>query len=154
MEKKILIRGREKEGFYSYKLVKERLVEALQLWLRMPDGDSRFGLHGKISSLWRQYIPETAFVDVVTLAPRALRPGRADIGRMQEATDWITMIPERDRRMVLQALGWLAADQRVPWIRLWDEQGRGRPGPDGLRKRFDASITVIANGLNAASEQG
>jgi hypothetical protein len=54
----------------------------------------------------------------------------------------------------MQALSWLAADQRVPWSRLWDDAGRGRPGPDGLRKRFGMSITAIANRLNAASEQG
>jgi hypothetical protein len=95
-----MIREEIEEGFWTYELVKDRLVEALQLWMRMPDGDSRFGLGGRISSLWRQYVPVSAFVDLVTEQPRPLRPGRADIGRMQEATDWIVMIPDRDRRMV------------------------------------------------------
>jgi hypothetical protein len=151
-----MVVGKTKAGedFYSYELVKDRLVEALQLWMRMPDGDSRFGLNGRISSLWRQYVPERALVDAVTEAPRRPLPSRGDIGRMLEATDWITLIPERDRRMVLLALWWPASGSRVAWLELWKELGRGRPGPDGLRKRFDASISAVAMGLNAALEQG
>ncbi|HEY1605608.1 MAG TPA: hypothetical protein VGF77_08405 [Allosphingosinicella sp.] len=133
----------------SWQMVEDRLVEALQLWWRMPDSDGRYGLRGRISSIWRQFVPERALIDAVTEEPRALPPSRGDIGRMQEATDWIVHVPDRDRRMTVLALLYLArGEARVPWMELWDQLGRGRPGPDGLRMRYSRALTIIAAALN------
>jgi hypothetical protein len=145
-------------SFYTWDEVQARLVEAVETWWRMPDPDARFGLSGRISSIWRQFIRDRelrALVDAETEEPRRPRPSRADIGRMQEASDWIAHVGERDRPLLIMSITCLAAgDKRVPWEKLWKHFGRGRPGPDGLRKRYDGAITAIANCLNSASEQG
>jgi len=143
------------EGFYTFDMVEARLVDAFQLWRRMPDGDARFGLSGRISSLWRQYVPDVALVDAVADEPRPLRPSRGDIARMEEATEWITRMPERNRRLALVAIAWLATARlqsdkaRIEWQKLWERLGIERPGPDGLRKRYGATITAVANSLNS-----
>jgi hypothetical protein len=145
----------EEGGFLSFDMVEGRLVDALRLWRRMPDSDARFGLSGRISSLWSQYVPDGALTDVVPDEPRAPRPSRADIARMQEATNWLVHAPESDRALVILALRYLAAGKkRVPWTDLWRALGRGRPGPDGLRKRYSAAITLVANALNGGNPGG
>lgn len=150
--------GRINADFWTWDEVQASLVEAMLLWRRMPDADARFGLSGRISSVWRQFIRDgelRALVDAVTEEPRALPPSRADIARMYEATDWIVHVGERDRPMFMMVINHLAfGNGRAPWQDIWNRVGRGRPGPDGLRKRYSAAITAIANRLNAASEQG
>lgn len=148
----------ELKGMVTFEQVQERLVEAVELWQRMPDPDARFGLGGRISSIWRSFVRDgelRALVDARTEEPRRPLPSRGDIGRMYEATDWIVHVAERDRVMVGWAVAYLASGEaRVPWEKLWKALGRGRPGPDGLRKRYDQSISRIAMALNTALEQG
>jgi hypothetical protein len=148
------------EGFYSFRMVQERLVEGRQLWDRMPDPDARFGLSGRISSIWRSFVRDRELLILTgnlldasteeTPELRALRPGRDDIARMIEASNWIVHVPEADRRLVAVAVAFLARGRkRVPWDKVWNALGRGRPGPDGLRKRYSAAITKVAQALSS-----
>ena len=50
------------DGFWTFEAVEERMVEAMRLWWRSPSADSRFGLEGRISSIWRQM-----FIDRIAL---------------------------------------------------------------------------------------
>lgn len=138
-------------SFMTFFDVRDRLVAAARLWRRMPDSDDRYGLSGRISSIWSQYVRDRALIDAHLTAerPRSLPPSRADIDRMLEATDWILHVPERDRRLVMVALDFLAGGRaRVPWETVWSLSGGGKPGPTGIRMRFNAAITAVANALN------
>jgi hypothetical protein len=144
-----------RDDFWTYEAVLERLVEAMQLWRRAHDAEARFSLGGRISSIWRQAWTDRAELalieqlDMKAEAPKPLPLGRADVGRMTEASEWIAFVPERDRRMVMLALGQLASGKlHVGWIDLWKRLGRGKPGPDGLRWRFDQAVQRVATALN------
>lgn len=141
-------------GFMTFEAVLERLVDAMRHWWRSHDSDGRFSLGGRVSAIWRQTLSEPAFIDIQEAALRPLPLSRADIARMTEASEWLAYIGERDRKLVTLALVKLAAGaKQVPWNDLWLKLGRGRPGPDGLRWRFNQAITAIANRLNAAEKR-
>lgn len=147
------------EGLWTFDMVEDRLVEAAQLWRRMPDPDARYGLDGRISSIWRSFYRDAELCrlgfEAEVEEPR-LRPSRGDIARMQEASDWIAKMPEANRRLALAAIVSLAAARlhseraRIEWERLRERLGIERPGADGLRKRYGATITAVANYLNSA----
>ncbi|HVM38305.1 MAG TPA: hypothetical protein VM265_07965 [Sphingomicrobium sp.] len=149
-------KGAVPPGFWTFEAVEERLVEAMRLWRRAPDIEARFSLGGRISSIWRSYCADRrdlaawgALIDVEAEAPRRLPLGRAEIGRMTEASDWIAFVPDRDRPLVMAVLTALARGARAfPWESYWRSLGRGRPGPDGLRWRYSQAITKVANALN------
>lgn len=149
-------KGGDLEGFWTFRAVEERLVDALRCWRRASDPEARFGLGGKISSLWGQVIDDTALVDRAgweTEAPRPLPLSRADMARMTEASDWLAHVPEGDRRLVVNALAKLAnGHAQVPWLKLKHQLGI-KFGAEGLRKRYSRSLTLIANALNMAENR-
>ncbi len=143
------------DACWTFAAVEERLVDALYCWGRMDDGDRRFGLSGRISSIWRQSVDDPlALIERHQAAPEPeLRPlplSRGDIARMSEASDWLVHVPDRDRRLVIAALRCLArGEAQVPWRKL--KHALGIPfGADGLRKRYSRAITAIAEALNVA----
>lgn len=143
-----------RDGFWTFEVVQERLVDAMRCWWRAHDRDGRFGLSGRISSLWQQSVDDPlALIErhgMVTPEPRPLPLSRADIARMTEASEWLAYVPERDRVLVVAALEQLAGGRdQVPWLKLKHQLGI-KFGADGLRKRYSRAITSIANALNAA----
>lgn len=142
--------------FLCHAEVEERLVEALRHWWRSADHDARFSLGGRISSVWRQVLPGEHLADLIdargqemeTPAPRPLPLSRADMQRRDEATEWLLLVPERDRRLVIMALGYLAkGDKRIPWLKI--ARRLRILGAEGLRKRYSRAITDVCHSLNA-----
>ncbi len=135
----------------TFAIVQDRLVDAVRHWWRSRDADAGFAIRGRISSVWQRALSDPAFIDIKEAELRPLPLSRGDIARMHEATDWILHVPERDRRMVILALRKLAGGtDQVPWLKVWNMVGRGRPGPDGLRMRYGRAITSICHALNGA----
>jgi hypothetical protein len=140
--------------FLTFAAVELRLVGAMETWWRMPDRESGW-LH--VKALWPdiQRFPDRRVIggendeqEAVTL-PRRPAPTRDQIAEMVEASEWIAHAPERDRRLVAIVLALKAKGVRkVLWSRIWERLGRGRPGPDGLRKRYSRAITDIAQALS------
>lgn len=140
-----------KAGFVTFAVVEGRLVDAVRHWWRSHDADAGFAIRGRISSVWSRALSDPAFIDIKEAELRPLPLSRGDIARMHEATDWLLFVPDQDRRTVILALRKLAGGAtQVPWLQVWKLAGRGRPGPDGLRKRYSRAITCICNRLNAA----
>lgn len=145
--------------FWAWQDVEDRLVEAMGHWWRSHDRDARFSLGGRISSIWRQAWTDRetmALIEQVDLPREALKPlplSRADMARMQEASEWLRFVPEADRRLVVLALTKKAAGHsRIPWMNL-KRALRVRFGADGLRKRYSRGIATIANSLNMAENR-
>ncbi|HVQ09538.1 MAG TPA: hypothetical protein VMS43_13990 [Allosphingosinicella sp.] len=148
--------GRDVEDptFWTFREVEGRLIEALRHWRRMPDRE-RGWLH--VKALWPELKHHGWRVDVegefsereMDPVPRRPHLTRGQIAQMNEASEWLLIVPERDRRMVALALAFQVAggDRRMSWERVWRDVGRGRPGPDGLRMRYSRAITRIAQHL-------
>lgn len=142
---------------YTFKLVEERLVEAMRLWRRMPDRE-RGWQH--VRALWpelkhgvenRNVGGEISQREATAEPPKTRRPAptRDQIAEMEEAGEWLGLVAERDRRLVALALAAKAGGREaVPWQALWERLGRGRPGPRGLQQRYDRAIAGVAMRLN------
>lgn len=142
------ISGRDPE--WTFEEVEARLVETLWLWRRTPDRDARFGMAGRLSSIWGQVLNERALIDAVTAAPRPLPLSRADIARRDAASEWLLLVDERDRRLVALALAWKAGGAaRVPWGKVRAALGAGI-GSRGIAMRYRRSVARIAEALNGA----
>lgn len=153
--------------FWTFEDVRERMVGAMECWWRMPDRE-RSWQH--VRSAWPPIMRRVGGGALDPLAssrfgarvvvgevdheeedPQPARPSltRREIEEAREASEWMQHVPERDRRLVSMVLASLAAGaKRVPWLSIWNELGRGRPGPDGLEKRFTRALAGIAEALN------
>jgi len=144
-------------AFMSFAAVEERLVEATCLWHRAPDRE-RGWLH--VRAYWPE-VRRSEFIRVVAgeldwpepetdLRPLPLT--RAEVATMTEASEWLAHVPERDRRLVVAAVAYLAAGHpQVSWTKL--KRRLGVPfGADGLRMRYSRAITAIADALNNAQK--
>jgi hypothetical protein len=137
---------------WTWQMVQERMADAMRHWWRSHDSDARFGLGGRISSVWQQCVDDQLAlierVGVETEAPRALPLSRGDMARMVEASEWLAHVREEDRRLVVVVLVYLAkGEKKVPWLKLVRRLGV-QHGADGLRKRYSRAITDVANVLN------
>jgi hypothetical protein len=139
---------------WTWQAVQDRMAEALRHWWRSPDGDARFSLAGRISSVWQQTWTDRAELALIEQlgmeadAPRALPLSRADVARMVEASEWLAHVREEDRRLVCIVLVYLAkGEKKVPWLKIKRRIGVAY-GADGLRKRYSRAITDVANVLN------
>ena len=102
--------GRVRLGpdFMAFDDVEARLVEAMLLWRRSPDRE-RGWLH--VKAFWPEIQRAGCFrvvggeVDYPEEdpIPRPLPLTRAEVRTMTEASDWMALVPERDRKLV--ALG-------------------------------------------------
>jgi len=140
--------------FYSFEMVEDRMVEALQLWRRAPDRE-RAWLH--VKALWPDIKRHAEFVAVggehdrrqVVVEPKRPALTRDQVAEMVEASEWLAYVDERDRRLVVTVLALKARGiTRILWSRIWERGGRGKPGPDGLRKRYSRAIADIAMTLS------
>lgn len=139
---------------WTFGEVEDRLVEAMALWRRAPDRESAWL---KVKAIWPEVTREWAAGDYdargylgnssdVVLRPLPLV--RAEVARMEEAGGWIgRYVVERDRRLVIIALGHKASDRRVPWRSMLKPMGLTM-GADGLRRRYERAVAGIAKGLN------
>lgn len=132
-------------ALWTFAMVQESMVEAVQLWWRMPGGGrspyAKDGPWDLIRAEWGDYYDPDA-------RPRLPPLSRADVARMQAAAEWLLWVPERDRRLVALALRALAGGAaQVPWMALRRPMGV-RLGADGLRKRYGRAMTFIVRRLN------
>jgi hypothetical protein len=136
--------------FYSFDAVQERLVETVQSWWRMPGGGSwPFASDGPWNLIRKQWEDWDAR-DPKPLKPLPLR--RREIALMEEATEWLLLIPEDDRRVVVLGLVYLAKGwKQVPWTRLMRDLGMTR-GVGGLRMRYERALASLTFRLNGVSE--
>lgn len=136
-------------SFMSFDDVEARLVEAVRLWRRMPGG-GRWPFAG--DGPWQLVTREVYGPDVDKDAPvRERPPTRAEIAAMEEASEWLLLVPEADRRLVALAIGRLArGEKRVAWAKLKAAMGV-RHGADGLRMRYSRAISRVCEVLNGGS---
>lgn len=146
-------------GLLAFEEVERRLVDALVLWRRMPDRERGWQA---VKAYWPDIMrhPGRAVIggehdeQPLDPQPRPLRLSRAEVAEMEEVSEWMRFVPERDRRLVALALACLAdGEARVPWMRLKRAMGVAF-GADGLRKRYGAALTAICHGLNGAEKRG
>jgi hypothetical protein len=131
--------------------LQDRLVDTVHLWRRMPSGGpspiAKDGPWHLIRAEWGDYADPDA-------APRKLPLTRAEYAQMMEASEWLGLVPERDRRLVVLAVTELARGAaQVPWLDLRARMGV-RFGADGLRKRYSRALTRICNVLNRGNLRG
>jgi hypothetical protein len=145
--------GRVK-SFWTFDDVETRLAEAMRLWWQAPDRE-RGWQH--VKAMWPEIQRHGWRVDVdgefderpAIEEPRPLPLTRDQVAEMIEASEWLAHAPERDRKLVAIVLVYHAKGAReVPWKRIWERLGRGKPGPDGLRKRYSRAIAAIAKVLS------
>jgi hypothetical protein len=135
--------------FWTYERVEERLIETVRCWWRMPGGGRwPFASDGP----WHLIRKEWEDWDARDPKPmRSLPLRRAEIAAMDEATEWITWVPEDKRRVLVLALGKKAQGlSQVPWRSLLRTLGLSI-GAGGLEWRYSQAIELIANVLNALS---
>lgn len=148
---------------WTWQAVEDRLVEAMRCWRRSPDAEARFAIGGRISSAWQHYAPSRRdlalwdmLLELQAPTPRALPLSRAEVADMLEASDWLRLVREDDRRLVVIALGILASGAAaVPWMKLKRTMNIAY-GADGLRKRYSRALTDVAKALEKAgpTQQG
>lgn len=142
--------------FWTFASVEERLVDAVRLWRRAPDRERGWQ---SVRSFWPEIRRHGFFGDGdgelnhAEEKPEARRPPltRAEVAEMNAAGELLGLVCERDRRLVVIVLTRLSRDgaSAPSWLTIWNRLGRGRPGPEGLRKRYSRAITNIANSLNS-----
>lgn len=147
--------------FHTFDLVEEQLVGAMLLWRRAPDRERGWMA---VRALWpdiRRPGSEERWWDVdgelnLTGAdrpePRPLPLTRAEVGEMNRIGEWLGLVPEEDRRIVVLAVLALASGRkRVPWSRLLKPLGMKR-GAGAIEQAYRRSIGMIAFRLNGHSE--
>ncbi|SDC30518.1 hypothetical protein SAMN05444678_102252 [Sphingomonas sp. YR710] len=139
--------------FWTFDMVQERLVEAMEVLLRGADRE-RAWLETATMSLWRQAArddTETAEDDkpIVTC-----RHTRLQVAMAEEALAWVdkAVATGPTRHVLGLGLVQLARGdrQRIEWTRVWRAMGGQAGGwtTDGLRMRYSRAITAIAVQLN------
>lgn len=126
-------------------------MDAVDLWRRMPSGGpspiAKDGPWHLIRAEWGDYADPDA-------APRKLPLTRAEYAEMMEASEWLGLVVERDRRLVVLAVTALARGAaQVPWLELRAKMGV-RFGAHGLRKRYSRALTRICHVLNRRNPGG
>jgi hypothetical protein len=140
-------------AFWTFEAVQDRLIEAMLLWRRAPDRE-RGWLH--VKAYWPDirrmpwWMTVSGEHDELEKEPQ-LRPlplTRADVAAMNEAGDWLALVPERDRKLVALAVSALASGaKQVPWMELKRAMGV-EFGAHGLRKRYSRALAGICTALN------
>jgi hypothetical protein len=144
-------------SWWTFDLVREALVEVLDMWRRTPgDGRSPFATDGPWHLMLRElaagdYEARGGFGSSSDVAIRPLPLGRAEVAQRDRVSEWLRYVPKpEDARLVVVACGFYARGyQQVPWRKVRRRMGVDR-GEFGLRKRFERAIAAIAEGLNAA----
>ena len=136
---------KENAQYWTFDLVQERLVEAMELWRRSPGGGKwPFASDGP----WHLIRKEWSDWDARDPKPlRSLPLTRDEVRRRDEASGWFAIINERDRPLVVLAITYLARGYgQVPWKRMLAPLGL-KFGSDGLRMRYGRAIRALAMDL-------
>jgi hypothetical protein len=163
-----------RDAFWTFDAVQEELIEALRLLWRLPSGGrepSRFATDGPWQHLTRAVRAEAGKMAMMELwrieQEEAARAGRAlqhvplkaeEVTWMNERLEWLDLAPERDRKLVFEAVWQLARGQaKVSWTRIrkrmlahpaWRDVA---VSPKALGQRYSRAIAAIAMTLNAGS---
>lgn len=160
------------EIWWTFDLVEERLVEAMQLWARSPGGGTNpFATDAPWQLLTRKVRLEAGNVKGMDITRQLQedddnetrfwqgreRRGpltRDEVARRDEASEWLAIVPDRDRQLMIVALASKArGDGRVKWDAIWRANGKGRPGPEGLQMRYRRAVSTICRHLNMAENR-
>ncbi|MGE0178972.1 MAG: hypothetical protein AB7O91_04025 [Sphingomonas sp.] len=137
--------GGEMAG-WTFEAVEQRWIEAMRCWRRMPGG-GRWPFAGDgpwnlILKDWWHYgarDPER---------PRRLPLGREQIAAMEEATEWLGLVPDGDRRLVVLVLGQkLRGAREVDWPAIRSKLS-AEISRKGLYRRYRRAVARVANTLN------
>lgn len=145
--------------WWTFDLVREALVEAVELWQRSP----RAG-HAPMRSCWPtdlmvgewgDYDARGGIDSAVEVTPRPLPLSRAEVDQRDRVSGWMQLVPgEADRRLLGVCLAFHARGYtQLPWAKIMRVLGLTR-GKDGLAKRYRAALRAIAEGLNGAEMRG
>jgi hypothetical protein len=139
------------DTFWTFALVEEALIEAMLLWRRAPDRERGWLT---VKAFWPEIRRHTWFGDYADdeAEPRPLPLSRAQVAEMERVGEWLGMVAERDRKLVVLAILALASGKaRVPWSRLLRPMGM-KSGAGALAQRYERAIGVLAFRLNGRSE--
>lgn len=140
----------EERTFWTFEAVQDALVEAVDLWRRSPGG-GRWPFAGDGPWQWvRNDVEWGHYGNDPDAVPRSLPLTRAEVAMRDERSGWLAIVPERDRKLVVAAVGQLARGAaRVDWMRL--KVVLGVPfGADGLRMRYGRALARVCGVLNAS----
>jgi hypothetical protein len=143
---------------WSFEEVEQRMVEAVLLWDRSPgqgrwpfasDGPwhllTRQVRAGSAEDVWRHESDEVQRGD----APRSrISLTLAEVATRDQASEWLAILPQHDRRLVVLALTDKARGRRVSWLRMrtrLDVQVTG----EALSWRYRQAIRRIAEHLTS-----
>ena len=132
---------------YSFQEVQERLVDALLCWRRMPDRERGWQW---IKAYWPEMRRHNHFGDYADTeaVPRPLPLSREQIAEMEEASEWMRFVPERDRQLVALALLQLARGvKQISWKAIRRAMNAD-VGTRGLGMRYSRALTAIARALS------
>lgn len=138
-------------ALWSFAVVEEWLIEAVRAWWRhdRSGGRSPFASDGPWNLIVAEWGDWGAH-DRDDAEPGQPGLSRAQIGRMQEATEWLLIVPEGDRRVLCLALRQLAMGRDEPdWKRMLRPLGLRR-GAGALKRRYAQGIMAICTRLNGA----
>jgi hypothetical protein len=153
--------------FWTFEAVQDRLVEAMRLWWRSP-GEGRWPFAA--DAPWHLMTRKTR-IEAGGLKGRELqlhiqaedaeetrrwqgreRSGplsRDDVAIRDEATEWLGLVGDDSRKVVVAALQQLAAGRaNIDWRRVKVALGI-EIGTKGVYRRYARAITAIATALNA-----
>lgn len=157
------------DGLWTSDAVKDRLIDAMDLWRRSPGGgrwpfasDAPWHL---MTRRTRLAAGEAKGMDITRLLqeddaretaqwvgrdrPRPLT--REEIARRDEATEWLTWIEADARKVVIAGVVQLAAGRtNIDWRRVKVAIGT-EIGNKGVYRRFTTAIAAIAARLNCSA---
>lgn len=140
------------DDLVTFRDVETALVEAVELWRRSP-GEGGRSPWGK-DAPWDLGDQPLYGPDVDKDAP--VRPApltRAEVGVRDAVSGWLELVQERDRRLVGLAVNQMARlGYRSPAFMELRRAMGVELGADGLRKRYNRAVHVIAQHLNLHGE--
>lgn len=145
----------ERGELLTYEDAVETMVDVAQLWRKAPDRERswqavRCAWPDILRHAWRRGVGGEWDEQEEDPEPTSIPLTRDQVGMMDRVGEWLLHVDEEDRRLVVVAVAYLArGSKRVPWDKVWKRLGRGKPGPDGLRKRFGGAVTAICGAVNA-----
>lgn len=157
--------------------VEAALIDAVELWRRSPStgfrpcSGSPFATDGPWAMLtrraragnewdaWRAEIEEAAVAaarDKGSFASSELPVGglsREEVGRRDRVSEWLALVPEADRGLVVAGVWWQGTTgRRIDWARMLRVTGQER-GKDGLRMRYRRALDALAKAVSAAERK-
>jgi hypothetical protein len=140
------------EEDWTFAAVEERLVEAMRLWWRSPGGgrwpfakDAPWHLMSKDRNQG-DYDDQHGNEDA---RRKSLPLTRAEIAERDAVSEWLRIVPDKDRRLVVLVLNERARGQaRIRWSAI-RKRLEADIGPRGLGMRYSRAITAIVRQLKS-----